>query len=379
MNQNPPVKFLLVDDLEENLLALEGLLRRDNLVLLMARSANEALELLLEDGDIALAILDVQMPETNGFQLAELMRSSSRTRHIPIMFLTAAAFDEQRRFRGYEAGAVDFLNKPIEPQVLKGKADVFYDLFAQRQEVIRQRDEISSLNASLERRVEERTAELLEANEQLQGFSYSVAHDFRQHIRGISTNASLLLEECGTQLGEHRARVVRLREVAHLMGHMTDDLLMYARMRTADIRPVPIDLSTLATEIGQNYQAKFPKTEFFVTEGLRLDGDMTMFRIVVENLLDNAFKYSQKATAPRVEVGPEPNGFYVRDNGIGIDMAYYDKLFKPFERIATDFIGTGMGLANVKRIVERHHGRIDVDSKAGETTFRVTFKNQSKN
>jgi signal transduction histidine kinase len=98
-----------------------------------------------------------------------------------------------------------------------------------------------------------------------------------------------------------------------------------------------------------------------------------MFRIVVENLLDNAFKYSQKSASPRVEVGPEQNGFHVRDNGIGIDMAYSDKLFKPFERIATDYIGTGMGLANVKRIVERHGGEIAVLSKPGETTFSVTF------
>src|SRR5262245_24222135 len=144
---NESVKFLLVDDLEENLLALEALLRREGLELLKARSGAEALELLLAH-DFALALLDVQMPGMNGFELAELMRGTERTRRVPIIFLTAVATDERRRFRGLEAGAVDFLIKPIDPQALRTKAEVFYELYRQRQEVIRQRDE---LRASEER------------------------------------------------------------------------------------------------------------------------------------------------------------------------------------------------------------------------------------
>lgn len=385
-----PVKFLLVDDLPENLLALEALLRKDGLEILKATSANQALEILLADGDIALAILDVQMPETDGFQLAEMMRASPRTKHIPIIFLTAGTFDEGRRFRGYETGAVDFLSKPVETFVLRSKADVFFDLFLQRQIVVQQRDdlkaameendrlykEIVSLNASLEERVGERTSQLMDANEQLQGFSYSVAHDFRQHIRGISTNASLLLEECGDVLGEHRERVERLRDIAVLMGRMTDDLLMYARMRTAEVCPVAIDLTGLAAEIAASLQTRFPETDFTVAEGLTVTADPTMVRIAIQNLLDNAFKYSHRAEHPRVELGPAPNGFYVRDNGIGIDMAYADRLFRPFERLvpASQYFGTGMGLANVKRIVERHKGsiRIDPDLAVG-SKFIVEF------
>ena len=138
---NESVKFLLVDDLEENLLALEALLRRDGLKLLKARSGAEALELLLVH-DFALALLDVQMPGMNGFELAELMRGTERTRRVPIIFLTAVATDERRRFGGYEAGAVDFIIKPIDPQALRSKAEVFYELYRQRQEVSRQRDEL---------------------------------------------------------------------------------------------------------------------------------------------------------------------------------------------------------------------------------------------
>src|SRR5690606_24751607 len=123
----PPVKFLLVDDLEDNLLALSALLRELDVQILTARSGAEALEMLLEH-DVALALLDVQMPEMDGFELAELMRGSERTRHVPIIFVTAGVRDAHRHFRGYEAGAVDFLYKPIDPHILRSKAGVFHQL-----------------------------------------------------------------------------------------------------------------------------------------------------------------------------------------------------------------------------------------------------------
>ena len=144
-----PVHFLLVDDLEENLLSLEALLRRDGLVLLKARSGDEALEFLLQH-DIALALVDVQMPGLNGFELAELMRGNERTRRVPIVFVTAGSADRQRRFRGYEAGAVDFIHKPIEPDILRSKAEVFFELYRQRQQIAIQRDELKSHSDALE-------------------------------------------------------------------------------------------------------------------------------------------------------------------------------------------------------------------------------------
>jgi len=390
MTISPPVKFLLVDDMEENLLALEGLLRRDSLELVKAHSGREALELLLSH-DFALAILDVQMPGMDGFELAELMRGSSRTRHIPIIFLTAGGLDDRRRFRGYETGAVDFLFKPIEPTVLQGKADVFFDLFCQRQEVTRQRDELKAaaeenarlyreilkLNESLEERVRERTAEVVEANEQLKGFTYSIAHDFRQHIRNVNINSEIVLREAGEALGDYASNVERIRKVARLMNQMTEDLLTYARMRSASMHPETIDLTALSTEIAESRHAMFPAVRYRVAEGLSTHGDPTMIRIVLENLIDNAFKYSQKSASPFVEVGADADGLFVSDNGIGFDMAYAHKLFMPFERLseASDFVGTGMGLANVKRILDRHEGRIWATSEPGQgATFHFAFE-----
>lgn len=145
-----PVYVLLVDDLDDNLLSLEALLRRDDLVLLKARSGEEALELLLVH-DVALGLLDVQMPGMDGFELAELMRGNERTRHVPIIFLTASTTDNQRKFRGYEAGAVDFIQKPIEWDILRSKANVFFDLYRQKQQIADQRDRLEAYAETLTR------------------------------------------------------------------------------------------------------------------------------------------------------------------------------------------------------------------------------------
>jgi two-component sensor histidine kinase len=176
------VSFLLVDDLEENLLSLEALLRRDNLVLLKAHSGDEALELLLQN-DVALALIDVQMPGLNGFELAELMRGNERTRRIPIIFVTAGTADSQRRFRGYEAGAVDFIQKPIEPDVLRSKADVFFELYRQRQQLAAQRDELESQAEALK-----------EAARRKDEFLVTLTHDITHHRHARARQEVLLRE-----------------------------------------------------------------------------------------------------------------------------------------------------------------------------------------
>lgn len=161
-----PVPFLLVDDLEENLLSLEALLRRDDILLLKARSGDQALELLLQN-DVALALVDVQMPGLDGFELAELMRGNERTRRIPIIFVTAGTADGQRRFRGYEAGAVDFIQKPIEPDILRSKVDVFFELYRQRQQLAMQRDELAAQAEALREAARHKDILLREINHRI--------------------------------------------------------------------------------------------------------------------------------------------------------------------------------------------------------------------
>lgn len=177
-----PVHFLLVDDLEENLLSLEALLRRDGLVLLKARSGDEALELLLRH-EVALALVDVQMPGLNGFELAELMRGNERSRRIPIIFVTAGSADGKRRFRGYETGAVDFIQKPIEPDILRSKADVFFELYRQRQQIAAQRDEL-----------EMQAEALKEAGRRKDEFLLMLSHDLSLH-KDARAQQDVLLRE----------------------------------------------------------------------------------------------------------------------------------------------------------------------------------------
>src|SRR6202789_1649971 len=175
-----PVSFLLVDDLEENLLSLEALLRRDGLVLLKARSGDEALELLLGN-DVALALVDVQMPGLNGFELAELMRGNERTRRVPIIFVTAGNADSQRRFRGYGAGAVDFIHKPVEADILRSKADVFFELYRQRQQIAEQRDELKAHAEALK-----------EADRRKDEFLATLAHELRNPLAPIRNSLEIL-------------------------------------------------------------------------------------------------------------------------------------------------------------------------------------------
>ena len=185
------VKCLLVDDLEENLVALSALMRSDDVETLQARSGAEALDLLLSH-DVALALLDVQMPDMNGFELAELMRGSERTRHVPIIFLTAGVRDQHRMFKGYESGAVDFLYKPIEPHILRNKADVFFQLYRQKQQLVRE--------------LHERT-ETLRLNEM---FAAVLGHDLRNPLGAILTGAHLIqrAHESGQRARNRRPHAV---------------------------------------------------------------------------------------------------------------------------------------------------------------------------
>src|SRR5665213_3043602 len=231
-----PIKFLLVDDLDANLVALEGLLRRGGLEVLKARSGKEALELLLVH-DVALAFLDVQMPEMNVFELAEWMRGTERTRRVPIIFLTAGAADKERRFRGYDAGAVDFLFKPVEPHILQSKADVFFELARQRDELRAVAEEkarlVSALSDAqkelqvhaqrLEQRVRERTASLEETNNHLEAFCYTIAHDLRAPLRAQHGFAQALLDDYGTLIGEPgRDYAERIKSAAGRLENLVD-------------------------------------------------------------------------------------------------------------------------------------------------------------
>ena len=372
-----PVKFLLVDDLEENLLALEGLLRRDGLVLLKAKSGVEALELLLVH-DVALALVDVRMPGMDGFELAELMRGTDRTRRVPIIFLTAGNADQQRRFQGYDAGAVDFLTKPIEPHVLRSKAEVFFELWLERQEVARQRDELKIATAENVRLLEETrlTAEALkDADRRKDEFLATLAHELRNPLAPIGNGLQLMRLAAEDPHAVSKARDMMERQLVHMV-RLVDDLLDISRVTTGKVRlrTEPVELQSIietavevsrpAIEAGlQILTVRLPN------EKLRLNADPTRMSQVIGNLLTNASKYTP--SGGKIEVIAEQNGDHiilrVTDSGIGIPKEMLPKVFDLFTQVGGSLDrsqgGLGIGLALVKKLVELHGGEVKAESE----------------
>jgi two-component system sensor histidine kinase/response regulator len=353
-----PIKCLIVDDLEENLLALAALLQRDGVQLLPARSGLEALELLLVH-DVALAILDVQMPEMDGFELAETMRSSERTRHIPIIFVTAGLRDAHRMFKGYEAGAVDFLYKPIEPHMLRSKAGVFFQLHRQKME--------------LGRHLQERT-ETLRLQEM---FTAVLGHDLRSPLSALIMSAEVLARRPDPSVSAVGERLLRS---GRWMGRMIDDLLDLTRTRAGGgmpVTPARVDLLPLAERVVQERACIVPdKTVQFTTCGdLVGEWDEDRLAQVLSNLLGNALRHG---SSPAVQLhidGNTPQQVRLRvANGGTIPAEIRSQIFDPFRSgrsQASRSEGLGLGLYIVQQIVWAHGGTLLLESGDERTVFIV--------
>jgi len=245
------------------------------------------------------------------------------------------------------------------------------------------REEIRRLNAELEERVAKRTAELANANRELESFAYSVSHDLRAPLRGIDGFSHLLDEEYGDKLDEQgRGYLKRVRGAAQRMGHLIDDILELSRVTRQEMRRVPVDLSQLAAELIEERGRAEPGRRVSVSLAPQCTalGDPQLLRVMMQNLVENAWKYSSRNPDARIEFGRETADgetvIFMRDNGVGFDMKYADRLFTPFQRLhrPEDFEGTGIGLATVARIVHRHGGRIWAESAPGKgATFRLTL------
>lgn len=354
---SPPVKFLLVDDLAENLLSLEALLAREDREILKARSGEEALELLLRH-EVALALLDVQMPGMDGFELAEFMRASERTRHVPIIFLTAGTADAGRRFRGYEAGAVDFIQKPLEADILRSKAEVFFDLFRQRQQIVSQRDELAILTQA-QQSVDRRKNEFLAV----------LGHELRNPIAALGAGLDLI-ERRNDAAAAAAVREQMRRHVRHL-SRLVEDLLDISRIDQGKIslRKERVRLQealAFTTEtLGHMIEAARHRLEVDVpAEPIWLEADYARLVQIVSNLLSNAVKYTPEGREIGLAVRPagEFVAIEVSDTGLGIPEDKQAAIFDIFTQVhdAEDRAeeGLGIGLALVKQLVELHQGTI---------------------
>lgn len=356
-----PVYFLLVDDLEDNLLSLEALLRRDGLVLLKARSGDEALELLRQH-EIALALVDVQMPGLNGFELAELMRGNEHSRHVPIIFVTAGNADTRWRSRGYEAGAVDFIYKPIEADILRRKAAIFFDLHRQRQQIAEQRDELKAQAEALR-----------EADIRKDEFLGMLAHELRNPLVPLRYGLDILRRSPDGQSAAD-IRDMMDRQLFQLV-RLIDDLLDVSRvsqrkitLRKERLEAAHIFRSALEASMPLIDAAGHRLTVDVPEEPVWLDGDLTRLAQVVGNLLKNAAKYTQAGGSIALSVRAQGGSavITVSDNGIGIPADMRRKVFQLFAQVDNHQEraqgGLGIGLALVEQLVSMHGGTVDVAS-----------------
>jgi signal transduction histidine kinase len=352
--------FLLVDDKPENLLALEALLRRDELEIVTAQSGQEALELVLRH-DIGLAIIDVQMPEMNGLELAELMRGSERSKRIPIIFITAGMHDRDTVFNGYDSGAVDFLHKPIDPRILKNKVETFYQLCRQRLDL----------------------AETLRFHET---FVATVGHDLKNPLNAIVMASQILASQ--TDDTKQQEMATRIRRSAHRMAAMIDELYDLSRCRLdggLSLRQRLVELApAIQRVIDEHRLSSSVPIEYHEEGGAKVYCDDIRMTQMISNLIGNALKHGTPGAPVDVRLTANDTEVEIAVHNAGVIAEDVQKsLFDPFVssgRKGGGKDGLGLGLYIVEQIVRAHDGRIVVHSSLEEgTTFTVRVPRDPSN
>jgi len=384
-------KLLIVDDLPENLLALEALIKREDRAVYKALSADEALSLLLQH-EFALAILDVQMPGMNGFELAEMMRGTEKTKNIPIVFVSAAGREMNYAFKGYESGAVDFLHKPLDIHAVKSKVNVFVDLYRQRKAVKQQVEALEQSRREQEvllAQLQVTQGELEHAVRMRDDFMSIVSHEVRTPLNGLILETQLRKMHLARDnaaaftLDKMQAMVERDERQIQSLIRLIEDMLDVSRIRTGklSIRPGQFDLSRLVSTLVETFAPQISAAQSSVN--LSVDSPVVglwdEFRIeqVVSNLLTNALRYGAKSPIDvSVYVEGENAIVEVRDQGIGISEENQQRIFQQFERVSAKHAvaGLGLGLFISEQIVAAHGGKITVQSALGEgAVFRVSL------
>jgi len=385
------VNILLVDDREDKLLALEAVLRRLGQNLIFAHSGKDALRCLLKD-DCAVILMDVSMPGMDGFETASLIRQRPRSEHTPIIFVTSVGGSENEVYKGYSLGAVDYILTPIVPEVLRAKVKVFVELYSKSEKIKQQAEQLARDNTALKEaerkiqdlnmRLEKQVAALTEVNKELDAFSYSIAHDLRSPLRSMQGFAEILIEDYAPKLGLEGAELARrIIWSSTRLDRLLSDLLAYSRLTSADLSRIPINLDEALADVLFSLE-KDTRDKAAVVEVQKplgwVHGHPATVTQVLANLITNALKFMASGRTPQIQIGSTRYDKRVRlsvqDNGIGIEPEYHAKIFGLFERLhpSQEYPGTGIGLALVRKGVERMGGRVGIESEPGKgSTFWV--------
>ncbi|HEV7556301.1 MAG TPA: response regulator, partial [Kofleriaceae bacterium] len=380
-----PKRILAVDDSLTYLNALAEQLRDDGFDAVLATSGEEALELLSVQ-QVDCILLDRMMPGLSGTETCARIKAAPVIRDIPLVMLTAHE-GRDAMIDGLDAGADDFISKSSGFDVLRARvlAQIRRKQIEDEHRAVRERllrSEVEVVEARSARQLAETRAAMAEqlaranqeleiANRELEAFSYSVSHDLRAPLRSIRAFTDAIAEDLDDRLDERsRDHLRRVRGATVRMGDLIDALLQLSRMSRAAVDRVPVDLSTKVASIGEELQRRDPQriVEFVVQPGMTVSGDRRLLRVLFDNLIGNAWKFTTVTPSARVEIGSRRQAgetvYFVRDNGAGFDPAKAERLFAAFQRLHSDteFAGTGIGLATARRIVECHGGRIWADS-----------------
>jgi signal transduction histidine kinase len=407
-------KILLVDDREDNLLSIETILEPSGYQFVKAQSGRQALKILLNEYDFAMILMDVKMPNLNGFETASLIYERDKLKHIPIIFITANNFGDENMFRGYQAGAVDYIFKPINADVLRAKVSVLVDLYRKNHQLKIQEQKLISINQSLQLEIKERIAseervrqlnsqlleniERLEAvNKELDRFAFMASHDLQEPLRKIRLFCNKLFIRYKDMLDDSGVDDFnRIQRSAERMQTLIRDILTFSRISDDAGEFIPTDLSTLINEVLSEMD-----DEFDIKDADILIDNLPVYRVnpglvklLFHNLITNALKYRKKDVRPAIQITtifPTSEGLPVstkeylrisiKDNGLGFDQKYAEEIFGMFKRLHhnSEFKGTGIGLALCKKIVEHHRGFISALSTAGEgSTFTISLPIQQE-
>jgi signal transduction histidine kinase len=368
------MRVLLVEDNPADALLVQSLLRQaGGIEVRTAPTLSVGLEDLVTFA-VDVVLLDLNLPDTRG--LATLSRLLDARDDVAVVVLSGHD-DENLAYRALQAGAQDYLVKGTQDPTLLRRV-LRYATERKRLEA-----QLRQLNVELEARVERRTRELAQANRELESFAYSVSHDLQAPLRTIGGFAEILATDFADQLDdEAREYLHRMRDAGRHMGELLDALLELSRVSRFVLKPVPVDLADLARAVFADIARASPerRTTLEIQGAIEVQGDPRMLEIALRNLLNNAFKFTRGRQPGQIRLAALMQGgercYEIADDGVGFDPRFAHRLFEPFQRLhrADEFEGTGIGLATVQRIVQRHGGRIWADGMPGRgASFRFTL------
>lgn len=408
------IKILVVDDREDNLMSIESILEKDGYTLVKANSGTAALKILLNQYDFTLILMDVQMPGMNGLETATLISQREKLNHIPIIFITAFSNEEDSIFKGYQMGGVDYIYKPINPELLRVKVGVFVELYLKNHQLLMQEKKLLNTNKQLGREIEDRkyseervrmlnlqlvenNANLKRTNEELDRFAYVASHDLQEPLRKISIFTDRFANKMGNTINEEvKTYLDKIIQSSHRMQSLVNDLLKLSRQKEENLDFEKTDLNEVLKEVLTDMEVDIESKQVQVTTSPlpSIEAIPSLVRQLFQNLLSNSIKFSRHDCLPQINIRTEKikqptiNGsfdfsksntyhqIYISDNGIGFDTQYLDEIFIVFKRLHSqhEYQGSGIGLSICKKIVEKHNGYITAHSKLNEgSTFVVTL------